>query len=142
MTSAVTREQLSDGAVMLRSPRCTFVYRRPRPGVLLVAISGDDDGQFGATTLDEIRLELLRERPLSLFVDARAATGAAVSVSDAWKRFFEQNRKDLSAVLVLAPSRFVHLTVEIAKHLSRTGDLIDIVSDPAVFDARLQSALR
>ena len=141
MSNAVVREILPDGSVVLRTPGCTFTYRRPKPGVLVVTITGDDDGQFGTATLDEIRMELLRERPLALFIDARAATGAAVSVSDDWKRFFEQSRADLASVVVLAPSKFVHLTVQIAKHLSRTGELIEILSAPAAFEDRLRKTV-
>jgi hypothetical protein len=104
---------------------------------LLVTITGNDTGQFGTRTLDEIRLELLRNRPLELFVDAREAVGAAVSVSDEWTRFFALNREHLKRVSVLVGSKVVYLTVAIAQHLSRTGNLIQIYSDPEIFEARL-----
>lgn len=130
-------ETLPDGASMLSAGDCTFVYRRPRPGVLLVTISGDDAGQFGTATLDAIASAIQRERPLELFVDAREAIGAAVSVSDDWTRFFSTNRASLSRVHVLVGSKVVYLTIAIAQHLSRTGNLIQIYSDPEIFQVCL-----
>jgi hypothetical protein len=137
----VVRETLPDGQVRLSDQDCTFVFRRLKPGALLVTITGQDAGQFGTSTLDEIRLELMRQRPLELFVDAREAFGAAVSVSDEWTRFFSLNREHLKRVSVLVGSKFVYLTVAIAQHLSRTGNLIQIYSDPETFDARVASAV-
>jgi hypothetical protein len=136
----VTRTATSDGNTRLAAGPCTFDYQRLRPGTLLVTITGHDSGQFGTTTLDEIRLELLRHRPLELFVDAREALGPAVSVSDDWTHFFALNRKDLRRVSVLVGSKVVELTVAIAQHLSRTGDLIQIYSDPETFEARVAAA--
>jgi hypothetical protein len=103
---------------------------------LHVVIIGLDNGQFGTTTLDEIRAEIGRNRPIELFVDAREAVGAAVSVSDEWTKFFASHRSDLSRVHVLVGSKVVQLTVAIAQHLSRTGNLIQIYSDPELFDSR------
>ena len=132
---------LDDGAVRLVAGDCTFEFRRPRAGVLAVTISGHDDGQFGTSTLDEITSAIAREGTLELFVDAREAYGAAVSVSDDWTRFFAAHRTRLSRVHVLVGSKVVHLTVSIAQHLSRTGDLIQIYSDPEIYRSRLALAV-
>jgi hypothetical protein len=140
MTENVRRETLSDGRVKLSSGGCDFVFSRVKPGVLLVTIAGYDTGQFGTASLDEIRLELQRHQPLELFVDAREADGATIGVSDEWTRFFTANRERLKRVSVLAGSKAVHLTVAIAQHLSRTGSLIQIYSDPELFDARVGAA--
>jgi hypothetical protein len=131
------REVLPDGTTVLSADGCVFSYRRPRPGTLVVTISGHDRGQFGTATLDEISLALKRDRPLELFVDAREAVGAAVSVSDEWTRYFATNRSDFTTVHVLAGSKVVKLTVAIAQHLSRTGNLIQIYSDAEIFESRL-----
>lgn len=138
----ITRETLADGHLRLTAGSCTFVFRRLPAARLLVKISGFDRGQFGTATLDEIRMEILRNKPLELFIDTREATGAAVSVSNEWTRFFSQNREHLTRVSVLVTSKVVNLTVAIAQHLSRTGNLIQIYSDPAVFDARVAAADR
>jgi hypothetical protein len=138
--SGVIREATADGQVRLSAEGCSFLFRRLRPGALLVVIVGNDKGQFGTSTLDEIRMELLRQKPLELFIDARDAVGAAVSVSDEWTQFFSTNREHLRRVSVLVGSKVVHLTIAIAQHLSRTGSLIQITSDPEVFDARVTGA--
>ncbi len=139
-TAPITRELSADGELRLAAGGCSFAYRRLRPGKLLVTIEGNDKGHFGTASLDEIRLEILRGKPLELFVDARAATGAAVSVSNEWTQFFAQNRENLSRVSVLVGSKVMNLTVAIAQHLSRTGNLIQIYSDPETFDAQLAAA--
>jgi hypothetical protein len=136
----ITRETTPAGGVRLSAAGCEFAYERLRPGALLVTISGNDAGQFGTSTLDEIRMELLRTRPLELFIDAREAVGPAVSVSEEWTYFFALNRAQLRRVSVLVGSKVVHLTVSIAQHLSRTGELIQIYSDPETFGARVSAA--
>jgi hypothetical protein len=137
--TGITRELLPGGVVRLSSDGAQFEFARSRPGRLLVTISGIDKGQFGAATLDEITASLDREGSLELFVDAREVVGAAVSVSDDWTRFFSVQRTRLRRVHVLVGSKAVKLTIAIAQHLSRTGDLIQIYSDPEIFDGRLHS---
>lgn len=137
MQDAVTRERLADNSLRLSARGCSFTYRQVRPGRLLVIISGHDTGQFGSQTLDEISLAVQRQQPLELFIDAREAFGAAVSVSDDWTRFFFSNRDKLSRVHVLVGSKVVYLTVAIAQHLSRTGSLLQIYSDPEIFSSYL-----
>lgn len=136
---SVTRELLPEGVVRLSSGEATFEFARTRPGRLLVTISGMDKGQFGPSTLNEITTALEREGSLELFIDAREAAGVTASVSDDWTRFFSVQRSRLRRVHVLAGSKAVKLTVAIAQHLSRTGDLIQIYSDPQIFDDRLQN---
>jgi hypothetical protein len=136
----VTRTVAATGELQLTAASCTFAYQRLRPGALLVTITGHDTGQFGTSTLDEIRLELLRHRPLELFIDAREALGPAVSVSREWTHFFALNRDQLRRVNVLVGSKVVELTIAIAQHLSRTGNLIQIYSDPETFEDRVRAA--
>ena len=136
----IVREQLPGGRLTLSSNSCVFTYDRLRPGVMLVTISGIDNGQFGTATLDEIRLELLRNRPLELFVDASATLGVRAGVSKEWTDFFSLNRDHLKRVSVLVGSKAIELTVAIAQHLSQTGNLLQIYTDRELFDARLASA--
>jgi hypothetical protein len=134
--TTVTRETTADGKVILKSGRCAFEFTRRAPGVLEVRIEGTDKGQFGTAALDEIAVAIVRERPIELFVDASKASMPAVAVSQEWTRFFSLNRKDLKRVSVLVSSKSVELTIAIAQHLSRTGNLIQIYSDPSLFEAR------
>jgi len=132
----VQREASADGSVKLSAGRCTFTFMRLAPGVLDVRIEGTDKGQFGTAALDEIAVAIVRERPIEIFVDASQASMPAVAVSQEWTRFFKLNRKDLKRVSILVSSRSVKLTMEIAKHLSETGNLIQIYSDQTLFEAR------
>ena len=125
---------------VISDDRCTFRFERIAPGVLEIVIDGIDNGQFGTAPLDQVALALVRERPLEMFVDAAAASMPAVSVSREWARFFSLNRKDLKRVSVLVSSRSVELTVAIAQHLSDTGKLIQIYSDPELYHARRAAA--
>ena len=133
---SVEREAKQDGSVRLSAGRCAFTFSRPREGTLAVLIEGTDKGQFGTAALDEIALAIVRERPIELFVDASRASMPTVAVSREWTRFFKLNRKELKRVSVLVSSKSVELTVAIAKHLSETGNLIQIYTDSALFESR------
>ena len=119
---------------------CTFLFERPAAGVLVVKIRGLDKGELGDAPLKEIAADFGLGRPLELFVDASEAVGAAIEVSDAWTRFFAERQRDLKRVHVLVGSRVVQLTVAIAQHLSRTGSLVQLYSDPEIFADRLRLA--
>jgi len=120
--------------------KCRFTFRRPRAGVLEIAIEGIDKGQLGTAPLDEIARAMMRERPLELFVDATRASMPAVSVSREWTRFFSLNQKDLKRVSVLVGDQSVKLTIAIAQHLSQTGKLIQIYTDAELYEARKKKA--
>ena len=133
---AIQREALADGTVRLSAERCVFIYRRLRPGVLLVTIVGDDRGQFGSATLDEVADELSRfGKQLLLFCDLRETSGPTTPVMEMWTAWFANHQTELRRVVLLVPpeSRVLHLSVSIAQHLSRTGNLIRICADADEF---------
>ena len=136
------REILSDGSVRISSGDSAFEFTRPKAGVLVVAITGYDKGQCGTAPLEEIDSVLRLVGSLQLFVDARSAVGATVRVSEDWTKFISRRKDELGRVHVLAGSKMVELTVAIARHLSRTGDLIQIHSDPAIFEEQLALACK
>lgn len=139
-SSEIKREILPGGNISLSSGDCVFLYQRPRAGRLHVVISGYDNGQFGTATLDEILTAITREGKIELFVDARDASGASLKVSEDWTRFFSANRERLTRVHVLVgASKVLQLTVSIAQHLSRTGNLMQIYSDPEIFNNKLNN---
>src|SRR5688572_22699279 len=96
MTQTFERETLPDGSVRMVSGEASFLFARPKPGVLVVTITGYDKGQFGTAPLDEIGSVLRVAAPVQLFVDARDAVGATVRVSEDWTRFFTRHSADLS----------------------------------------------
>jgi hypothetical protein len=130
----------SDGSVVLESGNGKFVFQRITPGALLVTITGNDEGQFGSSALDEINLEIHRYGTLELLFDAERAELVTVKVSQEWTRFFSENRHHLKRVSVLTGSKLINLTVAIAQHLSQTGNLIQIYSDRELFQAALAKA--
>lgn len=135
-------EILDDGTTRVSDGLCTFAFTRPKPGVLVVRIEGTDKGRLGTAPIDRVREEIGRFGALDLFIDARAAGVASLEVSDAWTAFFQANAGGLKRVTILAVSQFVHLTVSVAKLFSRTGELIQIYSDPALFEAAVAEAGR
>lgn len=140
MAAPVGREILADGTVRLSVAGCSFVYESLRPGLLRIAVRGFDAGQLGTAPLDEIATVLNRERPLELFIDARAGEGATTEVSDAWIRFLAANRSQLTKVHVLVESKALYLTIAVAQHLAHHGELMCIYSDREIFEARLARA--
>ena len=137
------REMLDDGSVRLTDGACGFVYGRPAPGVILLTISGNDRGQFGTATVDEVAAEFGRSpQPLKLFVDTREATGPTREVMETWTTWFAANHSRLNRVVILVPpeSQLLHLTVSIAQHLSRTHGLIRICATLDDFQTALGKA--
>lgn len=138
-TGKIMRQGRTDGSVWLIADDCSFRFERLRPGVLLVAIEGYDHGQFGPLAVDEIAAEFTRtSQPLQLYVDTSRASGPTTAVMETWIAWLAANRERLASVVVLVPpeSKLLHLTVSIAQHLSRTGDLLRICSEAEEF-ARL-----
>ena len=142
MTQPFARDVLPDGSVRIAAGDTSFLFTRPAAGVLLVTIEGYDRGQLGTAPLDELGSVLRVAAPIELFIDARNAVGAAVRVSEDWTRFLSRHRAELTHVHVLAGSKAVELTVAIARHLSRTDKLIQLYSDPMIFEAQLAAAGR
>jgi hypothetical protein len=141
--ASLARDVLPDGSVQLSSGSCFFRYERLRPGVLLITINGNDKGQFGTSTVDEVAAEFGRTtQPVQLFVDTRSATGPTREVMETWTEWFAANRQRLERVVILVPpeSQLLHLTVSIVQHLSRTGGLIRICDELGEFRAAIRRA--
>ena len=140
----MNREVLEDGSVRLTDGSCSFLYERPAPGIIVLTISGDDRGQFGTATVDEVAAEFSRAtQPLKLFVDTRNATGPTRDVMETWTAWFAANHSRLDRVLILVPpeSQLLHLTVSIAQHLSRTHGLIRICATIDDFHAAVEKSV-
>jgi hypothetical protein len=134
------REMLKDGSVQLTSERSSYTYQRPRPGVVFMRFSGDDKGEFGSAPRDELLEDLRRYAPLELFVEMDESTGANLPVQEAWTEFFSNNRSALKSVSVLTRSKYMHVSAEMVKLFSRTGELIRVYLDPVPFEEALQRA--
>jgi hypothetical protein len=136
----IERRELAGGEVQLSAGRCIFSYRRLRPGALLVTIRGEDLGQFGSATVDEVAAEFKRfGQPIGLYVDLRQAKGPATVVMETWTEWLAAQRANLRRVVILVPpeSPVLHLTISIAQHLSRTGNLLRLCGDAGEFQRAL-----
>lgn len=137
MNSAMQRDILDNGSVRLSAGNAAFIFHRVRPGILLVTVNGDDRGQFGSSAIDEIAAEHARfPEPLLLFFDLRKAIGPTTNVMQMWTAWFESHRDKFQRIVLLVPpeSKFLHLTISIAQHLSRTGNLIRICGELGEFN--------
>ncbi|WNG16372.1 hypothetical protein [Cystobacter fuscus] len=134
------RETLADGSVRLSSERSSYTYRRLRPGVVFIRITGDDKGEFGDAPRDELREDISRYAPIELFFEMDETTGPSMPVQEAWREWFSIYRAALKSVNVLTRSKYMHVSVEVAKLFSRTGELIRVYLDPEPFQEALQRA--
>jgi hypothetical protein len=135
---SISRTVLEDGTVRITGPTCSFVYARPRPGALLVTITGNDTGDLGALPLDEMTDGIAAlPPPLELFVDTSGAGSVASRVREEWTAWFVAHGPSLRRIHVLTGSRFFQMTVSVAKELSRTAELIRIHDSPASFEKAL-----
>ncbi len=133
------REMLEDGTVVLRDERCSFSFRELRPGVMLMQVSGHDTGQLGSAPMDELRDYLDRYAPVELFValGEDGTTYPNLSVQEAWTEWFNLNRAGLKRVNILARGKYLHITTEVMKLFSRTGELVHVHVDPKPFEESL-----
>ena len=128
------RETLPDGATILRSERCSHTFTRLRPGVLLLRIVGNDRGEFGDAPMDFVQAEMQRFRTLVFFIDMSGVEGVVSRVREAWTEWLRLQQSGLTRVHMLTGgSRFVTTTVSVSKELSRTGEMIQIHTDPERF---------
>jgi hypothetical protein len=141
MTRSATHPHFSAPSTELVGPGLRFVVRRRAPGVLAVEIHGDDRDQLGTQPFAALDAELSRHSPATLFFDTTETSGATTAVRQAWTTWLAQNRTRLTAVHILTSSKFVSTAVGVAKHFSRTGELIRIGDDRAAFERVLATAV-
>lgn len=140
MKRAHQREELAGGRVRLSTARCSFVYDRPRPGVVVCTISGHDDGTFGTATIDELRGDVARYAPVELFIETQDVFTAGTEVRRMWTDWIAANQRGLKSVNILVRSKYLQVTMEVTKLFSRTGELMRIYLDPAAFAEALARA--
>ncbi len=129
----VTRQMLADGGLKLCAGKAWFVFYRLRPGVILVTAGGADRGELGWAPMDELREDLSRFAPIELFIDGSDVSGVTAAASDKWTEWLRQHRAGIKNCSVLVSSKFMHITIEVAKLFSRTGEMIRVYQDPAAF---------
>jgi hypothetical protein len=117
-----------------------MIIARLRTAVMLVKISGYDNGEHGNLPFNPVNEEIARFGPIEFFVDIGAAIGAVTEVREAWTQWFQSNRQGVRKVSILVQSSFMKLAVEVTKLFSRTGELITVYSDPELFKEAIVKA--
>ena len=128
------RTVLDDGALRYQAGKASFTIVRLRPGLLLAIGAGHDTGEFGDAVLQEFEREMKTCAPVEIFVDTSDVFNATQVVFERWASWLSTHRSNLKALNALTPSRFVHLTVSIAKLISGTGELVRLYTDPKPFE--------
>lgn len=136
----VTRQVLDDGGVRLSGPKTWFVFYRLRPGVILVSAGGPDRDELGWAPMDELREDLTRFAPIELFIDGADVSGVSPAASEKWTEWLGTNRTSIKSCSILVRSKFMHVTVQVAKLFSRTGEMIRVYLDPAAFEEAIARA--
>ena len=119
----------------------TLFIQRRAPGVIVLVIKGVDTGELGDAPFRALEGDLVGERPIELFVDARDTRGASVSVSSDWAVWLGRHRERFRHISMLTGSRFIKLTADFVRRFAELGDLMRIYTDPAAFDGALSNAI-
>jgi hypothetical protein len=123
---------------------CTMTVQQLSDDVVVVRIEGTDIGEFGERPLrmmDRV-IATTGDRPLSLFIDARAVRGASLTASSAWGVWLTMHSSSLRRVHMLARSTFVMVTANFVRRFAKLEDKMAILSRDEDFDLALGQALR
>jgi hypothetical protein len=124
-----------DGAIGSVQVQC------PRPGVLLMTMRGVDTGELGRAPFNAVEDELTGG-PVEIFIDARHARIESAAVSGEWAMFFHANRARIARVHLLTPPRFPSEHAELVRSYGILEDRMDLVTDAAEFERKLDARLR
>jgi hypothetical protein len=103
-------------------------------------IEGIDIGQLGEAPFRTMA-QLLADRRVELFIDARHARGPSMDVSGDWAVWLGRHRDALRHVSMLTGSRFVQLTADFVRRFAELGDIMRIYTEPSAFEGALSDAL-
>lgn len=115
--------------------------QRLRPGVVLVTMTGVDNGELGRAPFDELEGDL-SGGPVEIFIDARHGRADSPAVSGSWAMFFHAHRAHIARVHLLAPPRVPVESVELVRSYAILEDRMDLLTDPAEFARKLDARLR
>ncbi len=140
MSPLSIQHDFSTGSVELLTRQCKILCLRPILGTIVIQISGKDSGALYRALFNELEPDLVSNAPVRLFIDTRQASGYAINIVD-WGHFVGEDHGLFGQIHVLVGSTLVGLSAKIIKHLSRTGELIQIHTMPATYHFELQQAV-
>lgn len=128
-------------SVELSTERCTILCIRPSRGVVVIKVQGKGCGALYEALFNQLEPDLVSDAPVEMFIDTRQASGSTINIVE-WVNFLSADHGLFSCVHILAASSVISLSANIIKHLSRTGELLRIYSDPPSYNRQLQQAVR
>lgn len=140
MTSVPTVTRTGD-ELRLESPTGSITLTRIGATAILMTAVGHDKGQFGEAPLEWLELEIGRHGTIEMFVDTRELFNATQTVADRWSEWMRRHKGGLRSMSLLVSSKYVQLTIEVAKVFSRTGELMRIYTDESAFAEAITHAL-
>ena len=120
---------------------CTLIVQQPAPAVIVLRISGSDVGEFGEAPMQALDGWLNGGTAVQFFIDARDVRGASIEVSGDWARWLGSRKDNLQSVTMLTGSRFIHMTAEFVRRFAALQGIMQICTEPAIFDFALAQAL-
>ncbi len=118
-----------------------MVLTRLGPGLVLMSASGHDKGDFGSRPFEWLESEMGRHGRIEIFVDMRELFNATQTVADGWSKWIGRHRSHIARMSLLVSSKYVQMTVEVAKLFSRTGELMRVYTDAPTFSDAISQAL-
>jgi hypothetical protein len=128
-------------AIVFRNEHGSLSVHRPAPRVVLLALVGNDAGQFGDGPFRELARDLKEDGQLELFIDARSGVAASLDVSSEWAIWLGSNKRSFRHVSMLTGSRFIQLSAGFVRRFADMGDLMRLYTDPAAFEGALSNAV-
>jgi hypothetical protein len=120
---------------------CTLTIREPAPGVVVVALAGNDIGEFGEKPMEEVASRITASGRIELFIDAREARAASLDVTGDWAQWLRARRADLLQVSLLTGSRFITLSADVVRRFGELGEKMRLYTEPEAFDEALRAAV-
>ncbi len=133
-------ELFEDGSTRLSIAEAAFVFRRPRPGVLVVTGTGWDRGQFGDVPFEEIEAEGARFGPLELFIDTSGMEFVERAVVSRWTAWLQQLPASVGSLGILHGEEMTGLNVAVAAHLARQSGRLRTHPDRRPFEEAIRQA--
>jgi hypothetical protein len=129
--------------IVFRGEHATLGIRRPADGVVIVALAGNDVGEFGDGPFKELEPDARQAAPgsLELFIDARGGIAASMDVSGEWAIWLATHKGSFRHVSMLTGSRFIQLSAGFVRKFADMGELMRLYTDPAAFEGALASSI-
>ncbi|HVV87352.1 MAG TPA: hypothetical protein VHE35_30130 [Kofleriaceae bacterium] len=119
----------------------TLRVLKPRRGVVVMTLVGVDAGEMGRAPFVALE-EDLEGGPIEIFIDASHGRSDSAAVSGEWAMFFQEHRARIPRVTLLTSPRLPETSPELVRSYGLLEDRLQILTDAAEFERRLDARLR